>query len=61
MMKFNCGQSVAAFTMSSGFPNRGVLFAPPGCVPFAERPLWMQMLKNPGCFLSCSLLLTMTW
>ena len=55
MMKLNCGQSVAAFTMSSGFPKSGKLFGPKGCVPFADRPLWMQRLKNPGCFLSCPL------
>ncbi len=60
-MKLSCGQSDAAFTMSSGFPNWGMLFAPPGCVPFADSPLWMQMLKKPGCFLSMCRLAVMTW
>ncbi len=60
MMKLNCGQSVATFTRSSGLPNCGRLFGPPGCVPDAESPLWMQMLKNPGCFLSWSLFAAMT-
>src|SRR6266478_8924189 len=54
MIQLNCGQSVAAFTMSSGLPNSGVLLGPPGCDPEGERPLWMQMLKKPGCFFSWS-------
>ncbi len=39
MIQLNCGQSVAAFTMSSGLPKFGRLLAPPGCVALADRPL----------------------
>ena len=59
MIQLKCGQSVATLTMSSGFPQLGVLLTPPGCVILADRPLWMQMLKNPGWFFSICLFLAM--
>ena len=48
-MKLKCGQSRAAFGMSVGLPISGVSTGE------GEKPLWMQMLKKPGCFSSCSL------
>src|SRR5258705_10528720 len=33
MIQLNCGQSVATLTISSGLPESGILFGPPGCVP----------------------------
>lgn len=48
MIKLNCGQSVAAFTRSSGLPYSGVLLVPTLLSGEGDRPLWMQMLKKPA-------------
>jgi hypothetical protein len=60
MMKWNCGQSLGAFTMSSGLPFCRVLSGPPGNDRLACSPLCTQMLKNPGCCLIMGLFALMT-
>src|SRR5690242_11910503 len=46
MRKLSCGQSQAAFLMSTGRPSGMLEVAFTSA--FVESPLWMQMFRSPG-------------